>query len=722
MTLACVKCRSKKIKCDRLIPCCSPCLATGSVCEYVARHKQRAVDQELISKLKARVRTLEKENNELKNTSDHPHSLHSSSPDFTSRSSRTASPGVSREIGSVKVDEVTSVASYISMSAAGDTKYLGSSSGVLFAGIVNATLASAGKRPPLADIPLRSGEVHRLLAHDSPAQFYHNNMGLHLDEKEFDEDGVEVNYFKKPQAPLPAALKLVNIYFGHSQIIYPILNQEEFMITFHNIYQDPKFYEQNPYAAFLYDMVLAIASIVINRNQYVDGTRKNKYLIAALQKLSMVMCQDGFKSLVAILMLAVYSLLHEISAGVWQLVGIAIRLCLELGLNNELGENLGLHDPDYFEVEMKRRLFWVTFTLDRVVSVTSGRPLGLQDSDITVSMPSTHSDKCLFDSHFEALKNRDLSYDQTAQVSCGCPSTTCFVQVLKIRSLNGIISRLFYTKRYDKPTEQHIKMKHSLKVRLAKWHDDILKMGMPNQNSKEFQGGAGSCFAELSWYEILYYNAKSLLSRPSLVFPVIDETDLLDVLEAASGSLRVYAYLSQTRKLSYTWLSLHSVFMAGISYLYSIGKLMYYPGALSKLPSNVAIFEETRSCSNLLTSMCERWNLSPEARTLFDKLSAQVMNEFMEQKLKHEISRRLDIPYQDSLTEQPAAEETKYISEDPTIQHIFGEKFSELESIFEGQVDGFATNKHDQPATIHDLFEGLGEYEEFIFSPSLNFS
>ncbi|EXJ82167.1 hypothetical protein A1O1_08236 [Capronia coronata CBS 617.96] len=65
-------------------------------------------------------------------------------------------------------------------------------------------------------------------------------------------------------------------------------------------------------------------------------------------------------------------------------LGIAMRMAISLGLHQEVTDQ----ELDPFERERRRRVWWSTYSLDRLLSVTSGHPISIQDDDIEVLPPS----------------------------------------------------------------------------------------------------------------------------------------------------------------------------------------------------------------------------------------------------------------------------------------------------------------------------------------------
>ena len=67
---ACDRCRSKKIRCDGITPCCSPCANVGFACRTSDKLSRRAFPRGYTESLEERVRALETEVKELKDLLD----------------------------------------------------------------------------------------------------------------------------------------------------------------------------------------------------------------------------------------------------------------------------------------------------------------------------------------------------------------------------------------------------------------------------------------------------------------------------------------------------------------------------------------------------------------------------------------------------------------------------------------------------------------------------
>lgn len=71
---------------------------------------------------------------------------------------------------------------------------------------------------------------------------------------------------------------------------------------------------------------------------------------------------------------------------VWFLVRIIGGLVLSLGLHRELRGARAQKVSPYI-LQLRKRIFWSAYSLDRMMSMSLGRPMGIPDRDIDISLP-----------------------------------------------------------------------------------------------------------------------------------------------------------------------------------------------------------------------------------------------------------------------------------------------------------------------------------------------
>lgn len=140
---ACDRCRSKKIRCDGITPCCSQCANVGFACKTSDKLSRRAFPRGYTESLEERVRALETEVKELKDLLDEKDEkidilsrIHSNSPSSTPSTSPDP-PNVKENVeASVPKEDTFRVQQSPCLLDGGeaDSYFMGASSGRSFVG------------------------------------------------------------------------------------------------------------------------------------------------------------------------------------------------------------------------------------------------------------------------------------------------------------------------------------------------------------------------------------------------------------------------------------------------------------------------------------------------------------------------------------------------------------------------------------------------------------
>jgi hypothetical protein len=135
-------------------------------------------------------------------------------------------------------------------------------------------------------------------------------------------------------------------------------------------------------------LVFAIALLALQKrnSESVSLSLCGQYHDSALLVLQEVGLARDIDSVQALLLLVNYSYLHPSFLGTWKTVGMATRLVVELGLH----EDPPVDSVTALELDIRRRVFWVTYSMDRNVGIYLGRPFGLADGAISAEVCSIH--------------------------------------------------------------------------------------------------------------------------------------------------------------------------------------------------------------------------------------------------------------------------------------------------------------------------------------------
>jgi Fungal specific transcription factor domain len=254
----------------------------------------------------------------------------------------------------------------VSVTAGQDPRYVGPSSGYSFAKLV---LASAGQR-------------HQQDEYSRTQRFHASSM---LDKE----------IFRVPPAKMPSnmehSVQLSAAYWDDVHFLYPFLHRPTHMKLLEHMHNSEC---PNPVAAFQVHMVLAISTTILSRRLKAPLSAEG-YCTAALTYFEKIQIEGSLDGLQCLLLLQVYGLNNpSMGLNVWYLNYQCIASVLDLGLQRDVraGKSLSM-----LTQEMRTRIFWVVYSLDRTLATIMGRPIGLRDEacELRVSVTSPACEQLL---------------------------------------------------------------------------------------------------------------------------------------------------------------------------------------------------------------------------------------------------------------------------------------------------------------------------------------
>lgn len=257
----------------------------------------------------------------------------------------------------------------------------------------------------------------------------------------------------------------------------------------------------------------------------------------------------------------------------------------------------------YGQVRAKLHVSNIT-NLARIVGIPLGRPVAIHLDDIDVELPSPNSNQLI-------APNSEDTHDSRFN------RTAIFVLVINYRILCGKIMRTLHSHKNPEQGNTIINnLRDALECDLANWKYETQNTNFSSDPLSSSNSRGRSSFLSPEWYMLLYHNAKLMLFRPSpMISNARDSTMIQKLFESSRQAVLLYASLHHSRNINYSWITLHSVFMAGLTYLYALSRNLRErrkpssDGAvLSSDPTAIEIVNDTRACSNVLVAVSERWN------------------------------------------------------------------------------------------------------------------
>ncbi|CCK68945.1 Ppr1p KNAG_0B05120 [Huiozyma naganishii CBS 8797] len=395
---------------------------------------------------------------------------------------------------------------------------------------------------------------------------------------------------------------------------------------------------------------------------------------------------DRLEGLSGTLLLAIYSLMRPNVPGVWYIMGSVLRLTVDLGLHTEkLNRN---YDP--FTRELRRRLFWCVYSLDRQICSYFGRPFGIPEESITTRFPSMLDDSSI-------LSNDPAVDDYSDNSEISGSSKVVATAMFKIRKIQACVVKVLYAPHAELP-RQYFNLEDwrtVVSADLDHWYKVEVPKSFENMN----------CQFNTYLFDLNYHYTKNILYGLSPKCPTLNEQAFQTVFSSTKGTIDVFHDLRVTRKLSYTWVAVHNMFMTGMTYLYVI----YYYSGKSIDESRETVGEYTGKVLNVLKDLVGTCETAKNCHNTFKVLCAAVI------RLRYgddEISGT-DVIFEQSCDEENL-DSTNTLSN--AINFSLDQFFNEL-----GRLDNIDTSNHVKKPTedATDDHNTTGDTSPYILNPMM---
>ncbi|KAF9313721.1 hypothetical protein BGZ91_006187, partial [Linnemannia elongata] len=411
--------------------------------------------------------------------------------------------------------------------------------------------------------------------------------------------------------PRDLADHLIDIYWIYIHPHMPILHKPLFMRQYKNA--DP---EKRPPAVLL-NAMFSIASRFSDHPEIVGLSDPEdfglEYFSRAKRLVDLDMDMPRQASIQALLLMTLYRFTSAKCGGrgVWVMLGQATRMAQDLGMHR----NSARWSLPPLETEIRKRLWWACYIMDRWVCASFGRPIAIDDADCDVDYPSA-VEQDYVDADGNAASPHESS-DKIKEESSFF--LRYFVEHIKLAKLVGLILRRIYAAetRTHGPAQVSSTVAE-LDTLLTKWLLDL-----PRDLRYDHQATAFN-----RWVAIIhssYYTALILLHRPYMIPTLLTKANLSDSMpslnicvSAANSITHLAKRLDETDNLKYLWaFSSYELFTASLIHLTN--------------SASIDMRLQTQSRSNLVTSILvlkresARWfNATRVSRFLEDLMCAHL--------------------------------------------------------------------------------------------------
>ncbi|KAF2142768.1 uncharacterized protein K452DRAFT_225997, partial [Aplosporella prunicola CBS 121167] len=383
------------------------------------------------------------------------------------------------------------------------------------------------------------------------------------------------------QIPKAVAERLVTNYTEKIAPLYPFMDRQDLWLRFTRVQnaQQPGATPSSTFDIFIVSMMLAISIMTSKFNDSSKVASTSERLFQCALQHAETLYNTSFEALQGTLILIQYSYLMPRAASLWDIVGLAARMALELGLHRDPDE---LPGNPFTEVERERRrtVFWVFYAYDRSICATSHRRLGVSDESISTKFPTGMDDEY-------------------------------FIENVRFRRIQSELWTVNYLRRGMPllPDENSY----------AAWVQDIENRMITWRNE-----ACAKKPARREWCDIAVWHGFVFLHRPCPRNPHPSMESLIKCFENATQVAAGYWENAHSGFLKYSWHAVHHGFEAAIAMLYTI---RHCKEQLKERYGTRKILETVHLFSSLFVLMSERWAQAHASLESYERCKSVVMRE-----------------------------------------------------------------------------------------------
>ncbi|KAG9252519.1 fungal-specific transcription factor domain-containing protein [Emericellopsis atlantica] len=561
---ACSFCKARKIRCDGVSPACGGCAKFGRQASCSLRsNRGRDYPTYLQSRIESLQRTLEHHRAASRgHAGPDPDSRgHGGQPTAHSSASQSAIDSLIADIGVLPIMAST---------------YSSTHDGITLSTVA---LSTASMGYPSFSIASHLSQVPNL---EDPASFL-------------------------PERSL--AVKLIQHYLAHVYPRLPFFSIQGLWAQFEQVYALPHFEAgaHNPtppidpeavlspsigscntsshsygYSFFTVLHVLAISVSSLSRSA--DSTSSNqarKLFQAALSFREFAILPNSIVGVQSLLFLIQFATLNPSLLDVWYLIGVGMRICVDLGLHQDprdvdkLSESL---------LETRRRLWWSMYSFDRSMSIGCSRAQEISDAVINVALPTFRIETTANEAEIHGYLQR--------------------YRILQIQS--EIYDYLKAAPSSDSPDPATIVAR--LGQKLSAWHD------------------TNSAALNQTLLRSEWLMGRILLLRPCPLLPHRSVAEVGELWKAATAFTTLYRDLVQTNSIFYVQIAAEKAYWIGLIVLHCYWRLQASEEARRMQVRPLDLWTTIKDILYILRALSDRWNRGKWLYEAFDDLSGRFMH------------------------------------------------------------------------------------------------
>ncbi|RSM13095.1 hypothetical protein CEP52_002139 [Fusarium oligoseptatum] len=391
-----------------------------------------------------------------------------------------------------------------------------------------------------------------------------------------------------------AARRFVDAYFRNVNGAYPFVNQAKILENLETL-GDLAQRLRDSQSTLLY-LVMSIGCTTLERASRVPRDTAKQFKVAYAEIIQECVCRDSIESVQILMLLALYSLFDPTGALVYSIVGIAARQAITIGLTRRPADE-NTYPPA--ETELRHRLYWSIFALDRMMAVSQGLPVALPDN-ADVPFPGLTVE--------EFASGERITYARRLQTSR---------HVIQLRQLEGRILEQIHFRREAEIAElaplDRRAMLSSLRATIEDWYSQGCLMS-------PLGGDNTTIHSSTTWLSARYYYLLLLLYYPNHFNSSAGAVSRQELQQFAQRQLQATSALFQQQQLPLNYNTLYRLMPICLVLMYDFVAICRSANWTSQSTFPFLARDEVAVALSVLEAFPEEWSLAHRA--------AQVVRQF----------------------------------------------------------------------------------------------
>ncbi|PNP66773.1 hypothetical protein FNYG_13503 [Fusarium nygamai] len=385
-----------------------------------------------------------------------------------------------------------------------------------------------------------------------------------------------------------APSRFVDAFFRHVNRAYPFVDQTRIRRDL-ELLGDASPADQDPPMTLLY-LVMAIGCTSLVRAGQIPSDTARRFDVVYPDIIQECLSDESIESVQILILLGLYSLFDPAATSAYFIVGIAARQAMVIGLTR----------PDEqprtaVETELRHRLYWSIFVLDRMMSASQGLPAAFTDEHANVPLPGLTVEE--FASPDRAVYARNL---QTSR-------HVIQLRQLEHRILHAVhLQQNFETARLA-PADRRTVL-NSLRSEIEDWYSNGCLMSPMEADNLPIH-------SSITWLSAQYYHLLILLYFPNHFNSSAAAVTRQEQLEFAQKQLQANSALLQQRQLPLNRVSLSRLLPVCLLLMHDFVASYRADGASSSAGEEVVLL------ITLLEAFPEGWTVAQEAARIMQQFA-----------------------------------------------------------------------------------------------------